>query len=135
MSNYVPAYEDDMQCVFTGHAIKTEYFLSNKGRVAGWDAVELANPDEAFVYVNLEDFSRTKDAEPVMSVSDLIGFINAHPYLDIIYIYDLASAAYNFTVDENGLHFFDGLDNAETLPVSSDYLFYLNGLRLKVKGD
>jgi hypothetical protein len=147
----VHAYDKSNRCIFTGENLEGDYYFSTKGNFAGWEgAVNEAklepisykgfdafkktaeDTDEVFVRVNLEDYITMRDGEVIITVASLMEFIKEHPLVEIIYIYDLASAADNFTISEKALHFDDATQTPESLGKDSDYAFYMGGLLFKV---
>lgn len=155
MPNFYPAIDKSRECQYTGEKLNLKYFISNEGNFASYEGaayeamfeevdlngesayVEGEAPDsgEFFVYVNFENvIEKATDGQWVLSVESMIQFIRENPLLDLIYIYDLASGADNFAVNEDGdLTFDDALNETVRLDESSNYKFYLDGLRLKMK--
>jgi hypothetical protein len=153
MGFYYASKDKARTCQYTGEDLVLEYWISNEGNFAGNDGAfmeadfqpieyrgyevfvegEAPHSGELFAYVDLESFSTMKDGQEVLTLAAMIAFVKAHPLIDIMYMYDLASAAGDFRVNEKGnLTFVDGLTYAVELnPNKGNFLFYLDGLRLR----
>jgi len=155
MPNFYPAVDKNRKCQYTDESLDLKYFISNEGNFSSYEGAayeamfeevdlngesayvegEAPNSGEFFVYVNFENVvEKTRDGQLVLSVEGMIQFIRENPLLDLIYIYDLAAGAGNFSVNEDGdLAFEDALNETVRLDESSNYKFYLDGLRLRMK--
>jgi hypothetical protein len=153
--SYHKAYDKKRECQYTAESLELQYFISNEGNFAshegasyeaffepvifdGYEAFvegEAPNSGEIFVWVNLEDYiTKVQGHQKVVRVPDMIKFVKAHPLVNIVYVYDLASGADKFTASENKLYFKDAFENEVELDIKDDYVFYVDGLSFKVKG-
>jgi hypothetical protein len=153
--SYHKAYDKKRECQYTAESLELQYFISNEGNFAshegasyeaffepvifdGYEAfVEGEAPEsgEIFVWVNLEDYiTKVASHQKVVRVPDMIDFVKAHPLVNIVYVYDLASGADSFRASGNKLYFKDAFENEVELDIKDDYVFYVDGLSFKVKG-
>lgn len=152
--SYYSAYDQDRECQYVGEPLSFQYYISNEGNFASteganyetffepvvykgfdaWRDSEAASDDkEVFVYVDLEYYVvKNEEGEFVISVQNMMDFIKEHPLIDVMYIYELASAADDFFADDRGLNFTDAQQNNVRLLNTDKYVFYVNGLRLRV---
>jgi hypothetical protein len=150
--SYFKAYDKSRECQYLGEPLKLQYFISNEGNFSshegasyeayfepvnykGFDAyVENEAPDsgEIFVWLNMEDYVTDLDGEMVISVPNMMRLVMENPLIDFHYTYDLAAGAYNFFADMSGLNFIDALMNNVRLLKDDKYVFYVNGLSVRV---
>ena len=146
------AFDADRSCQYLGEDLGYEYFISNEGNFASHDGasyeayfepvsyrgfkafVENEAPDsgEFFVWFSMEDYITMKDGQAIITVKSMMKMVKDHPLLDFLYVYDLAAGATDFFADAAGLDFTDALNNHVRLMSDSDYVFYVDGLSVKV---
>lgn len=153
MGFYYASRDKERTCQYTGEDLGLSYFISNEGNFASNDGAfmeadfqpteyrghevyvegEAPNSGELFVYVDLEPYVSMKDNQEVIDLKSMVKFVKEHPLVDVMYMYDLASAAGDFRVNgKDNLVFVDGLDLVVELnPNKGNFLFYLDGLRLR----
>lgn len=153
MGFYYASRDKKRACQYTGEDLGLSYFISNEGNFASNDGAfmeadfqpteyrghevyvegEAPNSGELFVYVDLEPYVSMKDNQEVIDLKSMVKFVKEHPLVDVMYMYDLASAAGDFRVNgKDNLVFVDGLDLVVELnPNKGNFLFYLDGLRLR----
>ena len=150
--SYYKVYDKNRECQYLGEPLKFQYFISNEGNFAshegasyeayfepvnykGFDAyVENEAPDsgEIFVWLDVEDYVTELDGQKVISVVNMMTLIKSYPLIDWFYVYDLAAGAYNFFADEAGINFVDALMNNVRLLKDDKYVFYVDGLSVRV---
>lgn len=146
------AFDDSRTCQYLGEDLKYEYFISNDGNFASHDGasyeayfqpvsykgfkafVESEAPDsgEFFVWFSMEDYISMRDGQAIITVKSMMQMVKDHPLLDFLYVYDLAAGATDFFADARGLDFTDALGNHVRLLDDSDYVFYVDGLSVKI---
>ena len=146
------AYDKKRECQYLGEGLDLEYFISNEGNFAshdgasyeayfqpieyrGFDAfVENEAPDsgEVFVWFSMTDYITKEGGEDVITTKDMMRLVMDNPLIDFHYTYDLAAGAYNFFADMSGLNFIDALGNHVRLLEDDKYVFYINGLSVRL---
>jgi hypothetical protein len=146
------AYDKKRECQYLGEELDLEYFISNEGNFAshdgasyeayfqpieyrGFDAyVENEAPDsgEVFVWFSMTDYITKEGGEDVITTKNMMRLVMDNPLIDFHYTYDLAAGAYNFFADMSGLNFIDALGNHVRLLEDDKYVFYINGLSVRV---
>jgi hypothetical protein len=150
--SYHKAYDKSRECQYLGEPLGLQYFISNEGNFAshegasyeayfepvnykGFDAyVENEAPDsgEVFVWLNMEEYVTDLDGQKVISIENMMTLVKQNPLIDWFYVYDLAAGASDFSADSTGLFFVDALDNPVFLSKNDKYVFYVDGLSVKV---
>jgi hypothetical protein len=146
------AYDKKRECQYLGEDLDLEYFISNEGNFAshdgasyeayfqpieyrGFDAyVENEAPDsgEVFVWFSMTDYITKEGGEDVITTRNMMRLVMDNPLIDFHYTYDLAAGAYNFFADMSGLNFIDALGNHVRLLEDDKYVFYINGLSVRI---
>jgi|688.fasta_scaffold276539_1 hypothetical protein len=146
------AYDKKRECQYLGEDLDLEYFISNEGNFAshdgasyeayfqpieyrGFDAyVENEAPDsgEVFVWFSMTDYLTKEGGEDVITTKNMMRLVMDNPLIDFHYTYDLAAGAYNFFADMSGLNFIDALGNHVRLLEDDKYVFYINGLSVRI---
>jgi hypothetical protein len=146
------AYDKKRECQYLGEDLDLEYFISNEGNFAshdgasyeayfqpieyrGFDAyVENEAPDsgEVFVWFSMTDYITKEGGEDVITTKNMMRLVMDNPLIDFHYTYDLAAGAYNFFADMSGLNFIDALGNHVRLLEDDKYVFYINGLSVRI---
>jgi hypothetical protein len=146
------AYDKKRECQYLGENLDLEYFISNEGNFAshdgasyeayfqpieyrGFDAyVENEAPDsgEVFVWFSMTDYITKEGGEDVITTKNMMRLVMDNPLIDFHYTYDLAAGAYNFFADMSGLNFIDALGNHVRLLEDDKYVFYINGLSVRI---
>jgi hypothetical protein len=150
--SFYKAHDKKRECQYLGEELDLEYFISNEGNFAshdgasyeayfqpieyrGFDAfVENEAPDsgEVFVWFSMTDYITKEGGEDVITTKDMMRLVMDNPLIDFHYTYDLAAGAYNFFADMSGLNFIDALGNHVRLLEDDKYVFYINGLSVRV---
>jgi hypothetical protein len=153
MGNYHKAYSNERECQYLGDDLLYEYFISNNGNFASYEGAnyeayfepailngekafvenEAPNSGEYFVWFSMTDYLSELNGQKVFTVSKMIELVKDYPLISFLYVYDLASGADAFSVSDEGLHFVDAVGEDVLLTKDSDFVFYIDGLSIKVK--